>query len=106
MLKLLPSYCFSRESIEKLMRKNNDTPKLYVASYGYMLAKKKICIFPSDTMEPGGDILFEGKPYMIMKDPDSYLKTMYGDYMKLPPMEARVPAHRHGKISFDVKAEY
>lgn len=104
LLKILPARCFSRESVEKLMRKNNAVPQKYVASYAYIMAKKKICVFPADVMAPGGDILFEGRKYMIMKDPDAYLKAMYGDYMKLPPEEARVPAHVHGDVIFDLNA--
>lgn len=103
-LKLLPSCFFNRKSVEKLMRKNNDTRKKYVASFAYMMSKRKKCIFPTDVMMPGGDILFEGKQYMIMKDPDAYLKSMYGDYMKLPPEEARVPDHIHGDVIFDLNA--
>lgn len=36
---------------------------------------------------------FEGKYYMAPKGYDSFLREYYGDYMKLPPEEQRVPYH-------------
>lgn len=36
---------------------------------------------------------FENKFYSCIKDYDSYLKILYGDYMKLPPLEQRVTHH-------------
>lgn len=38
-------------------------------------------------------MLFEAKPFMVIKDTDGYLKKAYGDYMKLPPKEQQVPKH-------------
>ena len=39
-----------------------------------------------------GEILFESKYYQCIKDFDSYLKILYGDYMQLPPESQR---HSH-----------
>lgn len=39
------------------------------------------------------DAEFEGKTYKIPIGYDDYLKTVYGDYMKLPPVEKRVTHH-------------
>lgn len=36
---------------------------------------------------------FEGRKYMAIQGYDSYLKELYGDYMKLPPKDKRVPTH-------------
>ncbi len=38
-------------------------------------------------------IKFEGKEYFSITDFDTYLKTIYGDYMQLPPVEDRVSHH-------------
>lgn len=35
------------------------------------------------------DIEYEGFKFRAFKDTDSYLSTLYGDYMKLPPIEKR-----------------
>lgn len=36
---------------------------------------------------------FEGMKFVAIKDTNSYLTTIYGDYMKLPPKEQQVPKH-------------
>lgn len=38
---------------------------------------------------------FEGEKYTGVKNYDTYLTTMYGDYMKLPPKEKRVTHHHY-----------
>lgn len=39
------------------------------------------------------DILFEGKYYKCVEAYDRYLSILYGDYMRLPPVEKRVSHH-------------
>jgi len=39
---------------------------------------------------PLKDVTFEGKTFLGPADPDRYLTSIYGDYMKVPPEEKRV----------------
>ena len=39
---------------------------------------------------PLSEIQFEGKNFMAPNDPDRYLTSIYGDYMKIPPREKRI----------------
>jgi lipopolysaccharide cholinephosphotransferase len=39
------------------------------------------------------DIVFEGRTYRTISDYDTYLRSLYGDYMVLPPEEKRVTHH-------------
>lgn len=41
---------------------------------------------------------FEGRSLMAPSDPDAVLTMLYGDYMKLPPKEQRVPSHSSMEI--------
>jgi len=43
------------------------------------------------------DFDFEGRKFLGLENYDPYLSTIYGDYMKLPPVEKRVTAHHHFK---------
>ena len=36
---------------------------------------------------------FEGRMYQCVKDYDTFLRKLYGDYMQLPPPEERHPYH-------------
>lgn len=38
---------------------------------------------------------FENHYFLCIKDYHTYLTNLYGDYMKLPPMDKRVPGHVH-----------
>lgn len=37
-----------------------------------------------------GEILFENRRFHTYKNPDVYLSSLYGDYMKIPPIEKRI----------------
>lgn len=41
---------------------------------------------------------FEGRMFMAVRDTDAYLRHIYGDYMKLPPVEERIPKHDFDKV--------
>lgn len=44
---------------------------------------------------------FGDTQFMIPVNPDEILKKVYGDYMQLPPEEARKPHHDFVSIKFD-----
>jgi len=46
-------------------------------------------------IEPGIEILFEGEKYSAPSNIDKYLKNIYGDYLKIPPENERIPKHRN-----------
>ena len=48
------------------------------------------------------DAEFEGIKVKIPKDYDTYLKCLYGDYMKLPPEEKRVGHHYNKGFSLEI----
>lgn len=51
------------------------------------------CIFEKDKIEPLTQIQFNDRKFNAPKDSDYVLKTIYGNYMKLPPIEQRIPTH-------------
>jgi lipopolysaccharide cholinephosphotransferase len=50
-------------------------------------------IIPSYVFFDCIDIDFEGRKYKAVSDYDTYLKSIFGDYMKLPPAEEQVTHH-------------
>lgn len=48
---------------------------------------------PVSVFSEFGDIPFEQKQYMAIKNYDLYLSSIYGDYMTLPPVEQRQAKH-------------
>lgn len=68
--------------------KNRNDNSRYVCSYaGYKNLRKSTfkrdCLFPTSKAE------FEGRSWNCPHDINYYLKTLYKDYMKLPPLEQR-----------------
>ena len=54
---------------------------------------------PRKVILPVRKVMFEGKEYNGMNNPDVYLTKSYGNYMELPPMEKRVN-HMPDRIEF------
>lgn len=50
--------------------------------------------FPKDYFNKISEIQFEGKNYKVIENYHEYLVKMYGDYLKLPPIEAQIPKHK------------
>lgn len=75
-----------------------DTPEIniYNAFYHWVDSFSYSC----ELMKNIADIDFEDTKVMAVEDADRYLTVCYGDYMKLPPEDQRIPAHRkHSKTS-------
>ena len=50
-------------------------------------------VVPASVFSKCCELTFEGKSYLAISDYDSYLSSLYGDYMKLPPQEQRIRHH-------------
>ncbi|NMA75172.1 MAG: LicD family protein [Bacteroidales bacterium] len=92
-IKLLPkqviNWCYNR--IEKLLTKYSFEESDVVCNYLGVWGKREMV--PKTFIGSGCNVLFEGHEFSVVDDPHSYLHAIYGDYMKLPPAEKRVPPH-------------
>ena len=59
----------------------------------------KIFPFPTSMFYEIKEVEFEGQMYKCISDTDLYLKTVYGDYMTLPPKEKQVTHHLYDSFS-------
>jgi len=87
-LKFLPKNYYTKKIIKNSMKYNNkDTSKIadFIAPYEVVVDKK---IFDKTI-----DVTFEKNKYPAPIGYDEYLRTIYGDYMKLPPKEKRISNH-------------
>lgn len=85
---------------EKLVVKYNANASLYC---GMNNCKKLVCLGDNIGVEKGTyekkwfseyiEIEFENHSFMCIKYYDEFLKHIYGDYMKLPPLEEQAPHH-------------
>lgn len=66
----------------------------YVAGLNGMYGKKEIWL--KEEMLPTVDLQFEDGKFPCYKNYDKYLSNLYGDYMKLPPEEKRIPHNDKG----------
>lgn len=98
-IKLVPKSVY-RNRFNHSCQKYNHTPTGYLTSHTYRMQREKIRVFKAEDMIPVKRISFENREYSIMNNTDAYLKTMYGDYMTLPPEDKRV-YHLVGEIIFD-----
>ncbi len=75
-----------QKRIRKILTKNDYDKAKYASSYtaGYNKA------LPKEISDNFGPYEFEGHIVQGMVKYDPYLKTMYGDYMQIPPEEKRV----------------
>jgi len=81
--------------------KNEDSKYLVVYPGSYGTERER---FEREWILPTKKIEFENKMYSCPNNIDAVLKNVYGDYMKLPPVEKRV-THLPKKIIFNTKEE-
>ena len=84
---------------KNIMYKYNDKETEKIISYAgsYNIVSETL---DKNEIFPLKKIKFENKNYYCFKNPDYYLKRLYGDYMKLPPKDKQV-AHIPEKIDFN-----
>ena len=87
-----------RKNLEKL--KTMDSSLLDNYNYVSMSTFENIkkLVFPKEMCEKYTELLFNGRFFMSFEDHDGMLKLIYGNYMKLPPIEERVYKHYPVKI--------
>ena len=61
----------------------------------YFAAEKTRTFLEKNVYEEIGKLPFEGREYPALIHIDAYLTQLYGDYMKLPPVEKRVSHHAY-----------
>lgn len=57
-------------------------------------------LMPAELFAKSNDYDFEGHKFSAVADYNKYLNIIYGDYMKLPPIEQRVAKHNSYKVDF------
>ena len=86
-------------SVDRLSQSYNDKkPHTLMISVVYAMTGR--CIDEALVFPPA-EHPFEGDTICVPHDADRYLSHIYGDYMKLPPVEKRIN-HRPVKLSFHV----
>lgn len=94
-IKLL-SNCFTKERLillydKKATRYNGRQTNYYILQGGDGQYEK--WIVPHECLESFIELEFEKEQYPCPKEYDSFLKSFYGDYMELPPVEERTSGH-------------
>ena len=92
-----------RKMHKRLMTSKNNKDRKYLTSYCGSYSRYKETqltewFFPLKTKK------FEGIDILVPNKYDEYLRSIYGDYMKLPPEEKRVN-HSMMNISFNTKKD-
>lgn len=98
-LKFIPLHLLERYQ-EKLWKCYNESSSQFVTCYFYKMLVGRDLYFPISIMNPSVEIKFENHSFLIMNGYDEYLKTMYNNYMQLPPKDKRT-YHFDGEIIFD-----
>ena len=92
LLKIVPKRIFD-EKFQKVIKKysNCDTGYLALIAWGLNSKIQYKCVIPADKYYDMTELEFCGKMYPAPVNYDYILKTIYGDYMKLPPEKERQP---------------
>ena len=100
-MKYVPSIIYSKTKSRSVLknnadevnrRYNNEKTNYYFETTGATPYGK--WLVPSKCLEELGVAEFEGIKFSVPADYDLYLKNIYGDYMKLPPIEKRGNQHQ------------
>ena len=94
------SVFFSKKWVKKrwyrqLIKYNDVNTKMLSLASIFSIDKYLV---PAETIEQYCELEFEGIKFRCPKEYDVYLRSIYGDYMKLPPPEERENRHRIVKV--------
>lgn len=76
---------------DRFCKKYNSHDTDVLTCFCWRISQRGTYLFKESELLPTTRILFEGREISIMRDPHSYLTKMFGDYLKLPPVEERKP---------------
>ena len=73
-----------------------------------------LCVMGSTKLRPlpiswigkGRDAPFGGRLLRVPDNPESYLQCLYGDFMRFPPVDQRMPAHAKDGTQVSVSEDY
>ena len=97
---------------ESLIRKyEKDCTKFNSESTGFLYEQAGASnygkwVIPCSCLTETIDLVFENTEFSCPAGYDEYLKAVYGDYMKLPPVEQRYNRHRIIKVQFKVNKDH
>lgn len=89
-------YFISYTTLQKLVHRIAMQYPFETSNYAYDVVSpvyKRPVHCRRETYEQYIDVPFEGHTLRALKDYDTYLTDLYGDYMQLPPIEQRVGHH-------------
>lgn len=89
---LIP-YSYLQRKIKDIATDSLNTNSDYVDNVVFNIYSKKCTRFHKSIMNSYIKLPFENYHFSVIKDYDTVLRKMYGDYMQLPPVEQRVPHH-------------
>ena len=94
----------SLKKIQKLEQEFQQIRGSYYCRYAPIV--KECLIFPKEWFGEGIRVPYENTTMIIPKDFDPYLRTIYGDYMQLPPVEKRVTRHFAVYMNLEKRLSY
>lgn len=77
---------------------DSETDFKCIYSYPYSYLDR---LFPSRLYDGNEEVVFEGHTFPAPSGWHEILTILYGDYMRLPPPEERVPQHGYDQLVFD-----
>jgi len=90
LFKLFSANTYAKK-LNKIAMKNDFDTSSYVACSIFGYGRKEE--MPKSVFDKFVELDFEGKKFKAMQGYEIYLKNLYGDYMKLPPLEKQVAKH-------------
>lgn len=82
---------FYANKLHKYGKKNNFEGSKYIANSIFGYHKKET--MPGNLFDSFVELDFEDRKFMAVADWNTYLANLFGDYMKLPPVEQQVSKH-------------